>query len=118
MTAELSFTIEKTGNVVCVPNAALRYFPNDKKLVREQDRGLLKGKGDDEPTDEVENNSTAGERISASRDRDRRHVWVEEDGRLRAIEVVTGVYDNRYTEVVSGELEEGLELVVGRKESD
>ena len=41
-------------------------------------------------------------------------VWMEdENGKLKMIFFKTGVTDNIYTEVVSGDLEEGQEIIVG-----
>jgi HlyD family secretion protein len=47
--------------------------------------------------------------------RNRRHVWALEGDKLRAIPVVMGVADNRYTEIKSGKLTEGQKLVTGLK---
>lgn len=112
MTADLSFTIEEKKNAICVPNIALRYFPPDAKLVRESDRKLITGESDDEADDEEQEDESA----DAENPRVR-HVWVEgtlDESGLRAIAVTTGVSDNRYTEIFSGELEVGQLLVVGK----
>lgn len=109
MTADLTFTIEEKPDVLCVPNAALRYFPADQKLVREADRELITGVKKDDEDDEEE-----------PKKKHVRHVWVEgseEEKGLRAIEVTTGVSDNRYTEILSGDLNEGQEMVIGKATS-
>jgi len=113
MTANLSFHIEEEEDVLCVPNAALRFYPNVKH-VRKEDRGLLDG-ADDDDDDEDESISSAREKAEAGRNRNRRHVWIKEGQWLRAIEVTTGISDNRFTAIVSGELEEDQELVTGIK---
>ena len=60
-------------------------------------------------------NRSASERAETARQRARRHVWVQRDGLLRAIPIVTGISDSRTTELLEGELKEGDELVVGEK---
>ncbi len=48
------------------------------------------------------------------RSRDMARIWYEnESGQLRMLSFKTGVTDNVYTEVVSGDLEEGLEVIIG-----
>ena len=54
----------------------------------------------------------AESRAEAEEDR-RRHVWVEENGLLKAVAVETGLSDYRTTEVIAGDIDEGLALVVG-----
>jgi HlyD family secretion protein len=49
----------------------------------------------------------------ANRTRTRRHVWVRDGDFLRALEVTTGLSDNKYTEMVAGPLVEGQMLVAG-----
>ena len=47
------------------------------------------------------------------RRRSRRHVWVVDGDFLRAVAVVTGLSDSQYTELESGDLEDGQMLVTG-----
>lgn len=113
MTADLSFTIERREGVVCVPNAAVRFYPGDKSLVREEDHALLEAPDDDETEDDdVADDDAATDETD---EEPKRHVWVPTDDGLRAIEVKLGVSDNRYTEVLSGEIESGIELVTAKK---
>jgi HlyD family secretion protein len=42
-------------------------------------------------------------------------VWVLDGELLRAIEVVVGISDNRFTEIISGDVKEGQKLVTGVK---
>ena len=112
MTANLTFQIEEKKEAVLIPWSAVRFFPKPE-MVREEDRKLLEGGGNDEPstnesdtTDEV----TADERVEASRKRLRRHVWILEGEKLRAMEVLLGISDYRHAEVVEGEVEAGAEV--------
>jgi HlyD family secretion protein len=112
MTADISFQVDQREDVIKIPNAALRFYP-DAKHVRETDRKLVEGLA---APDEVEDGSedfvlSAMERVEARRKRNRRHVWVVDGQFLKAIEVEVGLSDNRFTEVVSGDVREGMELV-------
>jgi HlyD family secretion protein len=114
MTANLSFVVDERKDVLKVPNAALRFFP-EAQYVREADRGLLEGAGGADREDETssEQQISADERTQARRRRAQRHVWVEDGELLRAVAVEVGLSDSRHTEVVSGELKEDQPLVTG-----
>ena len=114
MTAEMSFKIEEHTDVLRVPKQALRYIP-EKKLVREEDHKILDGsqwKRNDEEEDDAP--ISAEERAKARREREKRHVWIVEDDKLRAVEVITGITgDGKLMELESGDLKEGQEIVLG-----
>ena len=114
MTAELSFQIEQKDDVLCVPNAALRFYP-DVAQVREADRKILEGAEEELREEEETADLSAKQKTEAGAKRNRRHVWVVEGDKLRAIPIVMGISDSRYTEVTSGELKEGQQLVTGLK---
>ena len=117
MTANLSFRIDQREHVVKVPNAALRFLPTKLEQVRPEDRDIFEGnekaKVSDEEKAQAQSDRSATERALANRGRTRRHVWVEEGDYLRAVEVQTGINDNQFTELVSGELKPGDKLVTG-----
>tara|TARA_B100000686_G_C16740241_1_gene946146 strand:+ start:464 stop:1723 length:1260 start_codon:yes stop_codon:yes gene_type:complete len=113
MTATVSFDVDERLDVVRIPNSALRFYP-DIEQVREEDHVVLEGassknqasqKGEDEP-------GSVSERWESRRNRNRRHVWIQEGEQLRAIAVETGVTDSRFSECLSGELKSGVNLVV------
>jgi HlyD family secretion protein len=85
--------------------------------VREADRKLLEGTGwsksDDDEEDQQDTNLSAREKADIRRKRNHRHVWIVEGQQLRAVEVVIGISDSRYSEVVSGDLHEHDLLVTG-----
>jgi HlyD family secretion protein len=118
MTASLSFEVDERADVVKIPNAALRFFPLPPQ-VRPSDRHLVEGKNDQSSTSDEKREAQssrslpAAERTERRKQRNRRHVWVAEGELLRAVEVVTGLSDNQYTELVDGELRPGDELVTG-----
>jgi HlyD family secretion protein len=116
MTASLSFEVDRRPQVTKIPNAALRYFP-ESHLVREEDKPLLEGKVEEQaPADSSEVQEiglSAEERAEARRSRNTRHVWVVDGLKLRAVEILTGLADSRFTELVSGDLKIGDKLVTG-----
>ncbi|MFO0911813.1 MAG: efflux RND transporter periplasmic adaptor subunit [Pirellulales bacterium] len=115
MTADLSFQIKKSTDVLRVPNAALRFYP-DRKYVRPADHAILDAKDQaaNAGEDDLAINATgsATERAEATQRQSRRHVWVQEGELLRAVEVQVGVTESRYTELVKGDLKDGDEVVV------
>jgi HlyD family secretion protein len=114
MTASLSFQVAQASDVLRIPNAALRFYPV-REQVREEDRSLLEGVGlpQEEEADQSEAKLPAEEKAAVRRRRNRRHVWVVDGDFLRAVEVVTGLSDAKYTELISGDVREGQELVTG-----
>ncbi|KLE34970.1 efflux RND transporter periplasmic adaptor subunit [Aurantiacibacter luteus] len=100
MTATATIATQSTGRAMLVPNAALRFEPE----AEEEAGGMF---GPQNFGIEEENEATIG--VGS---RQRVHV-VEEDGTLRAIEVVTGQSDGRMTVVRSDELGPGMKVVTG-----
>jgi HlyD family secretion protein len=120
MTASLSFQVGAVKNVLRVPNAALRFYPQ-REQVRPEDRKLLEsaagsagapGAGPSDQ-DQSDTNLSADDKAEARRRRSRRHVWVVDGEVLRAVPVETGLSDSKNTQLISGELKEGDKLVTG-----
>ncbi len=121
MTASISFQVDATQDIRKIPNAALRFYPEDASHVRESDRHLIDGSAwKSESATEAEDgenaNRTAGEKAEAHKKKNRRHVWVVAGEFLKAVPVTTGLTENRFTEMAEGELEVGAALVTGRQE--
>lgn len=119
MTANISFQVDKQEDIIKVPNAALRFFPK-KEHVRPEDHKLLEGGTDQEETEERQDElkeRSAAEKAEAKRKRNKRHVWVVEGELLKAIEIVTGISDSRFTELVSGDVKKGMKLVTGTRKT-
>lgn len=149
MTANLTFQIRELRDIVKVPNAALRYFP-DKTLVREEDQKLLELNLTPTTSDEIATSAetppvddVAKATVAASK----RIVWVQETlrdragssegktgtaaspgvqesgldpaamytGKLRGVRIEIGDSDYQFTQLVSGDLKPGDELIVGVK---
>jgi HlyD family secretion protein len=120
MTASISFQVAFRDNVVKIPNGALRFYP-DVKHVRAEDISILEGhieKNGERDEDQAQQNDksmSASERSQLRKDRDRRHVWVQDGQKLRAVAVTTGLGDSQYTELLAGDLRPGDVLVTGIK---
>jgi HlyD family secretion protein len=98
MTANLAFRIQRHTGVLVVPNAALRFRPKAEQ-VRASDRAILDGSDDGAAT--------------TDRGRNRHYVWILDGGQLSAVDVVTGLSDKTSTELVSGNLTEGQQVITG-----
>ena len=105
MTATADITVKKVENAILLPNAVLRFAPLIKEKEATSNGGLLgkllprrhRSSREQRKNDIVDN---------------KQHVWTLRDGQLIAIAVMTGVTDGKMTEVVSGDIEPGMELVV------
>ncbi len=135
MTASLTFQVVELKDVKKIPNEALRFNP-EKPQVRESDRHFLELTLQEEANEESARSALTppvDEVASAAANAARRVVWVREtaaeaeaDGRqvpahmtdgfsgmLRAVEVVVGESDYRFTQILSGALDAGAEVVTG-----
>jgi HlyD family secretion protein len=115
MTANLSFQISSKSNILKIPNAALRFYP-DRKRVHPDDYPILDGtEALQEQSKENNKTQSAMEKAESNRARNRRHVWVQEGEFLRAKAVRLGMSDSRFTEMVEGEVKESDALIVGEQ---
>ena len=113
MTAAISFRVDERHDVVKIPNAALRFYP-DVKYVRKEDQKLLEGTDwDKSEADEDTGALSAEEKAEARKKQNRRHVWIVEGDKLRALEVTNGHSDSKITELDEGNLKYGTKLVNG-----
>ncbi len=119
MTASLSFQVDEAADAIRIPNAALRFYPQ-REHVRPADRHLLEGDEGPAPADPSAPNirRSAADQAEARSGRNRRHVWVIDGDQLRAVEVITGISDSRYTQLVSGDLCAGQQLVTGTQPAE
>lgn len=120
MTASISFQVGRKASCLKVPNAALRFFPNAAQ-VRPEDKHLVEGieepvmPGPNSPEKPTPPPLSAIERSTKRKQRNERHVWVEEGRLLRAIPVTVGISDSQFTALETGEVKAGDRLIVGVK---
>jgi len=82
MTANVSIIVSSKKDVLRISNTALRFRPPSEK----RDVNAKKGKGSG--------------------------VWVLENNKTKRIAITTGISDGTYTELLSGEIREGQEIIV------
>ncbi|MBC7363745.1 MAG: efflux RND transporter periplasmic adaptor subunit [Candidatus Aminicenantes bacterium] len=140
MTATCSIIVGEAKNVLRVPNAALRFTPSLKpeelqkimKAAFEEMAARRQGAAQERTARPAEGTPAApvpgGQRtfnfaqmgqmgMGSGQSGQRRgpsRVWMlDEKGNLKVVFIRTGMTDNQYTEVISGNLKEGDEVIVG-----
>lgn len=107
MTATASVTVDKRENVLIIPNAVLRFSPPAAPAKQKSNGGgSLLGKILPHPP---QPESTPREDANAKSKE--QQVWTVRDGQLTGIPITKGLTDGTMTEVLSGALEPGMELV-------
>ncbi len=107
MTATAVITVERKDNVLLVPSATLRFVPlPPESSGKSNGGGGLVGALLPHPP---QSESTQRDEIS-DKSKDQR-VWTLRNGQLSAIPLVKGSTDGSLTEVTSGSIDSGMELV-------
>ncbi len=101
MTANVTFVVDEKDAVVRIPNVALRFHLPDATAgaagERAGGRGGRRGGGEPE--------------VAAQGTEESHTIYVLRDGKPVAVSVQTGLSDGRYTELKSGELKVGDEVI-------
>ena len=121
MTANLSFRIQKRTGVLTVPNGALRFYPKPEQVCQ-RDRWILEGtpgeeRGNPAPVSHGAIATGGNQSPSAAVRTPQRYVWIVENDLLSAVPIGTGLSDKGCTEIVSGDLHEGQQVVAGQQTS-
>jgi len=129
MTANLTITIDERNNVLKVPNAALRFTPQDATRQRSSaggangqggqgqgGQGRRRQQGDNASgAGQQGNNSNFAPASAPVLPGQTRIVWVlGQDGQPQRRRIQVGLSDGASTEVVSGELNEGDMVITGQ----
>jgi len=105
MTANVSVLIEHKEGALKISNAALRFRPESSK----KEGPTEKGKGDLLKRQKVNEGIKSSQRENGRPGR----VWVlSPGGKLKPISIVVGITDGTFSEVVSGDLKEGMDIIV------
>lgn len=109
MTANLTITIDERNNVVKVPNAALRFTPQDRQ-----------GQGQGQRRQRQQGDNAGGNNFAPASapvlEGQTRIVWVMgQDGNPERRRITVGLSDGAATEVVEGELKEGDMVITGQQ---
>jgi HlyD family secretion protein len=111
MTANVSVTVAGRDDVVKIPNAALRFRPSEKTGVapRQAPVGSMTGR----PPGPGPAGSSGGFNKGGARGAKPKEyaVWVLEAGNPKRVPVTVGISDGAFTEVVSGDLKEGQQVI-------
>jgi HlyD family secretion protein len=107
MTATAVITVNKRANVVLVPNAALRFAPSTKASTGAARSGglvaMLLPRPPGMNARKIEEPDTKSKE---------QRVWTVRNGQLTALPFNQGLSDGLHTEVASGQVESGMELVI------
>jgi HlyD family secretion protein len=116
MTAYVSITIDQRKDALLAPNAALRFRPSEtgartdktrsekSKDTKPQDAKQQEGRKGMRGKDKGEGSAPTGT------------VYVLENGQPKPVRITTGITDNRFTEVVAGDIKEGAAVIVEDKQ--
>jgi HlyD family secretion protein len=106
LTANVHFVVQKESNALLVPNAALRWSPSSPSEVAVEARS---GK----PVNTTERSDPGGSKKSQSSKERFGVVWFKDGDFVRPVEVKLGASDGAATAVVSDNVREGQEIVIG-----
>jgi HlyD family secretion protein len=96
MTASVTFVYATVENALRVPNAALRFKPDQAMLAKANSAGI----------------PANGEISSGRQGNDARVLWVPQGATASPVAVRIGISDGSFSEVISGDLREREEVVV------
>lgn len=120
MTANLTITIDERNNVLKVPNAALRFTPQEAAGQSSRSGNGQRARRQSDGSSGQPGNQQQGERRFAPAsapviEGQTRIVWVMgQDGKLDSRRINVGLTDGAQTEVVEGPLQEGETVVTGQ----
>ena len=118
MTAYVNIAVVKRNDVVLVPNAALRFKLPEAKDKEKGEAGKAPaggppGMGGMGPGPGGAGAPGGGAGRGKKKDGSGGTVYVLENGELKPVTVQLGITDNRFTEVVGGDLKVGAKVAVG-----
>jgi HlyD family secretion protein len=106
MTATAEITVKKVGDALLVPNAALRFTPPAAPDAgAKKSEGLISSLLPHPPKPDADRKPVAAKDGNGT-------VWAVRSGALSAVSVKTGVTDGKMTQLLSGDVASGAELVV------
>jgi HlyD family secretion protein len=112
LTANVQFEIAHHTGMLLVPNAALRWRPQPAQVAPQARESFVQAA-------RRRANDRFGSSKSGKTPREQTAVWVQDGDFVRPVEVQLGLSDGSMTEINSGDVHEGMQVVVGeaRRES-
>jgi HlyD family secretion protein len=118
LTANVQFDAGRHPNVLQVPNGALRWRPQASQ-VRPEDREAFIQKQKARAAAKLPNaNANGAAKVDLKKESAQRTqgtLWVQDGEFVRPVKVKIGVSDGAMTEIVSGDIKEGDEVVTGEQ---
>lgn len=109
MSATATITTLEHADAMLVPNAALRFTPAGGEPAAPAAGSSIVGSLMPRPP-----GAGGGQRRAGTDTAQVRQVWVLDGGTPRAVRVVPGASDGRMTEIIAGELQPGMAVIVGQ----
>lgn len=107
MTATAEIVTATRENALLVPNAALRFSPNNEAKASVSGGGVMSFLVPRFPR----SSSQRARDGKKNGDREAQQIWILRDGQAQALSVKVGLSDGRQTEIVAGDLEAGMQVI-------
>jgi HlyD family secretion protein len=104
MTATADITVKKVENAILIPSAALRFAPPAKENITKPSGGSLISK--------ILPHPRRSQPKQRGKTRKQNQVWILKNGELTPVSIKTGSTNGGMTEVVAGDIQPGMEVVV------
>jgi HlyD family secretion protein len=105
MTATADITVKKVEKAVLIPSVALRFTPPVQEE-KQPSAGLVGSLLPRPPR------SASKQNVDVSANKKQQHVWTLKNGQLSAVPITVGSTEGSMTEVVTGDLQPGMTVVV------
>jgi HlyD family secretion protein len=105
MTATADITVKKIENVILIPSAALRFSPPVKQAEKKSSGGIVGSLLPRPPKQEEK------QREESDSNKQEKQIWTLKAGRLSPVSVTIGASNGGLTEVASGDIQPGAEVV-------
>ncbi len=106
MTATADITVKKVENAILIPSAALRFTPPKSSNKAKSSDSLISKLLPRPPRPATK------QRDETSDNNRQQRVWILENGQLSSVSITTGSVGGGMTEVVDGDIQPGMEVVV------
>ena len=107
MTATADMVVNQAKAVLAVPNAALRFSPDEASL-KKPERSFVEKLLPTPPRSSIPKKAQDNKR----RDKPAPQIWILENNQAKAIPVKVGLSDDELTEVTAPELKEGMNVII------